>query len=255
VPRGGGDHSSRAATLAARERERNVVELCLRGATFEQIGRQLNIDRSTAYKAWGRALKRLPKADVEAMRKMESERIRDLRFRVWNELAGRPDPNDPAKTVRPEPGLVIDLVDKAIKIARHEARLFGLDTSSTQQVVSTVVGQPISDEELDQGLARLTEQERDTFMMLLQKLQGRWVEPPPSSIETTASVVTTASESEPSKSGPEAEPQPVHGNQCDAPQARQQASSDGSGKSASNGDFAQRPASGSDIQLCPRCGR
>jgi DNA-binding CsgD family transcriptional regulator len=41
-----------------------VVELCLRGATFEQIGRQLNIDRSTAYKAWQRTLKRLPTADV-----------------------------------------------------------------------------------------------------------------------------------------------------------------------------------------------
>jgi len=190
VPGGGGDHSSRAATFAARERERNVVELCLRGATFEQIGRQLNIDRSTAYKAWDRALKRLPKADVEAMRKMESERIRDLRFRIWNELAGRPDPNDPAKTVRPEPGLVIDLVDKAIKIARHEARLFGLDTPSTQQVASPIVGQPISDEELDRQLARLTEEEMDTFMRLTAKLQGRWVEPPPPpSIETTRRII------------------------------------------------------------------
>jgi hypothetical protein len=30
---------------------------------------QLNIDRSTAYKAWQRTLKRLPKADVEALGK------------------------------------------------------------------------------------------------------------------------------------------------------------------------------------------
>jgi DNA-binding CsgD family transcriptional regulator len=72
---GGGDHSSRTATFAARERERNVVELCPRGATFEQIGRQLNIERSTAYKAWQRALKRMPTADVETLRKAQSERL------------------------------------------------------------------------------------------------------------------------------------------------------------------------------------
>jgi hypothetical protein len=36
--------------------------------TFEQIDHQLNIERSTAYKAWERTLKRLPKANVEALR-------------------------------------------------------------------------------------------------------------------------------------------------------------------------------------------
>jgi 2-oxo-4-hydroxy-4-carboxy--5-ureidoimidazoline (OHCU) decarboxylase len=56
------------------------------------------------------------------------------------------------------------------------------------------VGQAISDEEIDIGLARLTPEEQETFMMLLQKFQGRWVEPPAIddqgvTVETTATPV------------------------------------------------------------------
>jgi DNA-binding NarL/FixJ family response regulator len=104
VPRGGGDHSSRAATLAARERERNVVELCLRGATFDQIGRQFNIDRSTAYKAWDRALKRLPKADVEALRKAQGERLQRMRGKLWTEIAGARRSERSDQSSRTQPG-------------------------------------------------------------------------------------------------------------------------------------------------------
>jgi hypothetical protein len=105
VPGGGGDHSSRSATFAARERERNGVELCLRGATFEQIGRQLNIERSTAYKAWQRALKRLPNADVETLRKAQSERLQRMRGKLWTEIAGRADPSNLSKVIAPNPFL------------------------------------------------------------------------------------------------------------------------------------------------------
>jgi hypothetical protein len=46
-----------------------------------------------------------------------------------------------------------------------------------------------SPEEIDIQLARLTDAEQDTFMMLLAKMQNRWVEPPAieeGSVETTA---------------------------------------------------------------------
>jgi len=106
----GGDHRSRSATFAARERERNVVELCLRGATFEQVGRQLNIERSTAYKAWQRVLKRLPTADVETLRKAQSERLQRMRRKLWTEIAGRADPSNPSKVNAPSPELLNDLI-------------------------------------------------------------------------------------------------------------------------------------------------
>jgi hypothetical protein len=36
------------------------------------------------------------------MRELEAERIADLRQRLWSRLAGRPDPNDPTKTIQPD---------------------------------------------------------------------------------------------------------------------------------------------------------
>jgi hypothetical protein len=39
-----------------------------------------------------------PKAAVNEMRKLEAERIADLRQLIWSELAGRPDPADPASS-------------------------------------------------------------------------------------------------------------------------------------------------------------
>ena len=181
MPGGGGDHSSRSATFATRERERNVVELCLRGATFEQIGRQLNIDRSTAYKAWQRALKRLPSADVETLRKTQSERLQRMRGKVWTEIAGRADPNNPSKVIAPSPELLNDLIGTALRLEAREARLFGLDAPTKQQIAAAPVtfAQPMSDEGAERQWARLTSEEQDQFMVLLQKMQGRWVEPRP----------------------------------------------------------------------------
>jgi len=185
VSGGGGDHRSRSATFAARECERNVVELCLRGAAFEQVGRQLNIERSTAYKAWQRVLKRLPTADVETLRKAQSERLQRMRGKLWTEIAGRADPNNPSKVIAPSPELLNDLIGTLLRIEAREARLFGLDAPTKQQISTApaTFAQPVSDEELERQWDRLTSDEQDAFMILLQKLQGRWVEP--RAIETT----------------------------------------------------------------------
>lgn len=191
MPRGG-DYTSRAATVAVRERERQVLSLYIRGVNFIQIGRQLQIDESTARKAFNRLVKRLPKADVELLRKLETERIADMRQRLWSEMAGRPDPADPTKTIRPDPGTVRELIDSAIKVGRHEAAIFGMDAPNKSEMVGTIGVQTLTPEELDIQLARLTAEEQDLFMMLLAKMQGRWVEQPPPVIEDQGSVETTA---------------------------------------------------------------
>jgi hypothetical protein len=69
---GGGDRTSRGAKFATAERDRNAAELYLRGATFEQIARQLGFDRTSAQRAWQRVLKRTPVVDIEAMRKAQA---------------------------------------------------------------------------------------------------------------------------------------------------------------------------------------
>jgi FixJ family two-component response regulator len=75
MPGGGGDHSSRRAIVATRERERQVVQLVIRGLAWREIARQLGMgDESTARKAFNRAIKRIPAKDVDLLRKLQSER-------------------------------------------------------------------------------------------------------------------------------------------------------------------------------------
>lgn len=190
MPGGGGDHKSARATFDARAREANVVQLHLRGITFEQIGQQLGIDRSTASKAWDRAIERLPAADVEAMRKAQGERIELMRQKVWGAISGRRDAN--GQVVLPSTDQLNDLIDRALKIERHEALLWGLDAPTRSAIVSAVAGQALTDAEVDIRLARLTPEEQELFMKLVAKMEGRWLEPvaiEESSIETTATAV------------------------------------------------------------------
>jgi hypothetical protein len=204
MPGGGGDHSSRVAIVAARECERQVVQLVIRGLAWGKIARQLGMgDESTARKAFNRAIKRIPTKDVELLRKLQSERPNDARRRVYAELAGRteqvPDPQHPGlmKTVttRPTVDQVYAGVDRVVLIEVREANLYGLDAPKKFGIAPVVAGQAVSDEELDIWLARLTESETETFMMLLAKAQGRWVEPP--AIEDASSVETTATAVQP----------------------------------------------------------
>ena len=73
---------------------------------------------------------------------------------------------------------LVALVGQVIRLARHEAMLFGLDAPSKMELATGLIGPPIDKEEIDTRLARLTQQERDSFMMLIAKMDGRWVEPP-----------------------------------------------------------------------------
>jgi DNA-binding CsgD family transcriptional regulator len=163
---------------AAAERRRQVSQLRLRGLTFEAIGKQLGISRNLAYKHYRRGLRLIPAAAVDEMRNLEGERITDARRRIYTELAGRPNPkfpNDPTKTIRPSPRLVLRLIDTVLKISHHEALLYGLYAPRNVQAKSPPV-QPVSDDELDRQLARLTDAEQDEFMRLHRKMDGRGVD-------------------------------------------------------------------------------
>jgi hypothetical protein len=196
----GGHRKNPEAIVQARERERQVLQLFLRGLAWVEIGRQLGMTANGAMQAFNRATGRFPTKDVEMLRNLQSERLNDARRRVYTELAGRkeqvPDPTNPGQmktvTTRPTVEQVYDGVDRIVRIETREANLYGLDAPKKSEVLAAVTGQAISDEELDIWLGRLTPQERETFMMLLAKAQGRWVEPPAieeGSVETTATTV------------------------------------------------------------------
>ena len=88
--------------------------------------------------------------------------------------------------IAPSPDLLNDLIGPALGIEAGEARLFGLDASTKQQISlgPATFAQPVSDEEAERQCNRPTEDERDQFTILFQKMQGRWVQP--RYVETTA---------------------------------------------------------------------
>jgi hypothetical protein len=95
-------------------------------------------------------------------------------------------------TVRPDISEVGVLVGRLLNVDEHEAALYGLYAPKRSDVAAAVVGQAISDEELDVRMARLTPEEQDLFMKLVAKMEGRWVEPvlvEEGSVETTATTV------------------------------------------------------------------
>jgi len=183
-----------ARRLAA-EHQQQVIMLRIRGLSFSEIGRQVGVTKQASFLLYKKALKLIPKADLEELRKLEAERIVDLRKRVWADLAGKQDPSDPAKIIRPEGQTLATLVNAANRLSRHEAMVFGLDApTKTEAMVGALSGQAISDEELDIRLARLTPDERTEFMRLTAKMEERWVEPPAIddqgvTVETTTTAV------------------------------------------------------------------
>jgi hypothetical protein len=183
----------------AAERKRQVVALRIRGISFEAIGRQLGFSRQVAHKLFIKALRDLPPSvKASDLRRLEDERIAEMRARCWTELSGRevrrPDPENPGKyitiTERPDTEAVTSLINTLVRLSRHEAMLHGLDAPTKVEANAAIVGARTSDEELDIKLARLTPDEQDQFMVLIRKLEGRYVEPP--AIEDNSSVETSA---------------------------------------------------------------
>src|SRR5580700_2718967 len=100
----------------AAERQRQVLQLRLRGLSFDAIGKQLGCSQQIAFKVYRKALRAIVHPAVGELRKLEAERIADLRQRIWSELAGRPDPKNPSQTIRPDPGTIADLTRTAIRL-------------------------------------------------------------------------------------------------------------------------------------------
>jgi hypothetical protein len=110
----GGDHSSRAAQLQARENEQKALSLWLKGATFEQVA-AAGFGIATANGAWRavhRALARIPKEeDADRAREAQLARLQALRLLLWNHAGADP----------------IKAAEALIKLEAREARLLGLD--------------------------------------------------------------------------------------------------------------------------------
>lgn len=109
----GGDRHSRGAILRTRERERQALELWLRGTTCQQIA-DSGIGIMTASgvtKAVKRALRAIPEKAAQEARQAMAERLQRMRFKAWETAKANP----------------VGALNTLIKIEEREAKLFGLD--------------------------------------------------------------------------------------------------------------------------------
>jgi hypothetical protein len=109
----GGDRESRGAILRTRERERQALELWLRGTTCQQIA-DSGIGIMTASgvaKAVRRALRAIPEKAAQEGRHAMAERLQRMRFKAWEAAKANP----------------VGALNTLIKIEEREAKLFGLD--------------------------------------------------------------------------------------------------------------------------------
>ena len=125
----GGDHSSRAAQLQARENEQKALSLWLKGATFEQVaaaGFGIATDNG-AWRAVHRALARIPKEDADQAREAQLARLQALRLLLWNHAGADP----------------IKAAEALIKLEAREARLLGLDMPQKLAITDAEGGIPL----------------------------------------------------------------------------------------------------------------
>lgn len=93
------------------DREQEVVKLRRGGLTFDLIGQRLGIHPTTAHKAYERALTRVVKEDVDAIRDLETERLDLAQSAIWGKVLQGDNPS----------------IQSLIRIMERRAKLLGLD--------------------------------------------------------------------------------------------------------------------------------
>lgn len=99
--------------LLAKEREKKAVSMRLEGYDFDEIAVECGYnDRSGAYKAWKRALKRVPEPVVE-----EARATMQMRLDKYRKMMARQQHGEHTARV----------VEVLIKVEEREAKLFSID--------------------------------------------------------------------------------------------------------------------------------
>jgi hypothetical protein len=129
-------------------------------ATYVDIAKQLQMSVQGVFKAYMRALRRIPEKEALACRKEALERLDRLRVRVWNRLGALPTA-DPS---------VDFAVQSALRIEQRESKLLGLDAPRQLEVQQHEDPSIPLQKELNQAmLARLTIDEKRQLLVLITK--------------------------------------------------------------------------------------
>ncbi|MDD5517838.1 MAG: hypothetical protein PHV98_00620 [Candidatus Omnitrophica bacterium] len=111
--------------MRARDREVQALNLRKSGATYEQIGKALEITTQGAYKAIIRSLRKLNEKNSEGadeLRRLEVERLDRMLAAIWSQVISG---NQGA-------------IDRALRIGERRAKLIGLDAPTKQEVTEPI---------------------------------------------------------------------------------------------------------------------
>ena len=122
------------STVAARERERRVLELRMEGRSLQEVADELGYaDRSGAHRAITRALARHVHEAVDEMRTIEGARLDKVQAVLWP-LVQAGD---------------LAAIDRLLKVMQRRANLFGLDLAGRIDVIAG------GEVDLDEAVARI----------------------------------------------------------------------------------------------------
>jgi hypothetical protein len=161
-PKVGGDRFSAEARKLAREREAKVLDLRLRKVPFEGIGKALGMTKGAANKAYYRALRRIPEAFADQVRKEELGSLELMEARVWLEIhkAGQ-------KSTQIYQG-----IDRLLAIKSRRSRLLGLDSPTEITLRSGDSDEESAAKKRRQMLDRLTPVEQLRLLELMTKMRS-----------------------------------------------------------------------------------
>jgi DNA-directed RNA polymerase specialized sigma24 family protein len=159
----GGDRVSPVAQKTTSDREAQILELRLRKISFEKIGQTVGLTKSATYKAYRRALHRVPVRYAKDIIVEELESLNRFESRLWREMekAGVDVRN------------VCNLISQALRVQQRRAKLLGLD--APQQIDVSVLKQASEDSENATGkeqqmLDRLSPEDKRALLALISKL-------------------------------------------------------------------------------------
>jgi hypothetical protein len=161
-PKIGGNRFSPEARKLARDREAKVLELRLRKVPFDRIAEVLGITKGAASKSFYRALRRIPEAFADQVRKEELESLERMEARVWREID-----RSGQKTTGIYPG-----IDRVLAIKGRRSRLLGLDSPTEITLRSDESGEASAAKRRQQMLGRLTPVEQLRLLELMTKMRN-----------------------------------------------------------------------------------
>jgi len=104
--------------LEAFERGCQALELRKQGLSYTEIGAQLGLTKTGAYKSIMRALKRTMQEPADELRQIEGARLDTAQSAIWDKVKG---------------GDVL-AIDRFVRISERRSKLFGLDAPTRTNI-------------------------------------------------------------------------------------------------------------------------